>query len=196
MTSPEYNDLRVELIDLQIRTTHLEERVEHLECEIAQVGDKTRDEIVNGILNALPFLNSVIEKIKGLIPDWAKSALGVSTEDPVAAGRPGVAGTTLAQPVSTQLTPTAKIAAKPQASGTQNPPLAAAALPGKPGGKPYALPSRAQSSVQVHFSPQVTVQGSGANAAGDINNVLSLSQRELERMINDVMAQQQRRGYA
>lgn len=53
MTSPEYNDLRVELIDLQIRTTHLEERVEHLECEIAQVVDKTRDEIVNGLLNAL-----------------------------------------------------------------------------------------------------------------------------------------------
>lgn len=53
MTSPEYNDLLVELTDLQIRTTHLEERVEHLECEIAQVGDKTRDEIVNGILNAL-----------------------------------------------------------------------------------------------------------------------------------------------
>lgn len=53
MTSPEYNDLLVELTDLQIRTTHLEERVEHLECEIAQVGDKTRDEIVNGLLNAL-----------------------------------------------------------------------------------------------------------------------------------------------
>lgn len=51
MTSPEYNDLLVD--DLQIRTTHLEERVEHLECEIAQVGDETRDEIVNGILNAL-----------------------------------------------------------------------------------------------------------------------------------------------
>ncbi|QLZ61838.1 phage tail tape measure protein [Citrobacter freundii] len=167
-----------------------------LPTSFSAFGNNILDSLINGILNALPFLNSVIEKIKGLIPDWAKSALGVSTEDPVAAGRPGVAGTTLAQPVSTQLTPTAKIAARPQASGTQNLPPAAAALPGKPGGKPYALPSRAQSSVQVHFSPQVTVQGSGANAAGDINNVLSLSQRELERMINDVMAQQQRRGYA
>lgn len=53
MTSPEYNDLLVELTDLKIRTTHLEERVEHLECEITQVKDKTRDEIINGILNAL-----------------------------------------------------------------------------------------------------------------------------------------------
>ncbi|MGS9202865.1 hypothetical protein ACQWF5_25335, partial [Salmonella enterica subsp. enterica serovar Infantis] len=52
---------------------------------------------------------------------------------------------------------------------------------------------RAQSYVQVHFSPQVTVQVSGANAAKDIINVLSLSKRDLERMINDVMAQQRRR---
>lgn len=39
--------------ELQARLDCLEERVEHLECEITQVGDKTRDEIVNGILNAL-----------------------------------------------------------------------------------------------------------------------------------------------
>lgn len=39
--------------ELQARLDCLEERVERLECEIAQVGDKTRDEIVNGILNAL-----------------------------------------------------------------------------------------------------------------------------------------------
>lgn len=39
--------------ELQARLDCLEERVEYLECEITQVGDKTRDEIVNGILNAL-----------------------------------------------------------------------------------------------------------------------------------------------
>lgn len=53
MVSTEYNDLRVELVDLQIRTTHLEERVERLECEVAQVGDKTKEEIISGLLNAL-----------------------------------------------------------------------------------------------------------------------------------------------
>ncbi len=39
--------------ELQARLDCLEERVEHLECEIAQMGDKTRDEIINGLLNAL-----------------------------------------------------------------------------------------------------------------------------------------------
>ena len=39
--------------ELQARLDCLEERVEHLECEITKVKDKTRDEIVNGILNAL-----------------------------------------------------------------------------------------------------------------------------------------------
>lgn len=53
MTSPEYNDLRVEVVDTQIRIINLEKRVEQLECELSHVKDKTRDEIVNGILNAL-----------------------------------------------------------------------------------------------------------------------------------------------
>ena len=53
MLSPEYNDLRVEVVDLQIRIINLEKRVEQLECDLSHVKDKTRDEIINGLLNAL-----------------------------------------------------------------------------------------------------------------------------------------------
>lgn len=53
MTSPEYNDLRVEIVDTQIRIINLEKRVEQLECELSHVKEKTRDEIINGLLNAL-----------------------------------------------------------------------------------------------------------------------------------------------
>ena len=53
MTSPEYNDLRVEVVDTQIRIINLEKRVERLECELSHVKDETRDEIINGLLNAL-----------------------------------------------------------------------------------------------------------------------------------------------
>lgn len=53
MTSQEYNDLRVEIVDTQIRIIDLEKRVERLECELSHVKDKTRDEIINGLLNAL-----------------------------------------------------------------------------------------------------------------------------------------------
>ncbi|EDV0904752.1 phage tail tape measure protein [Salmonella enterica subsp. salamae] len=153
-----------------------------LPATFSEFGGNILSSLINGIMNALPFLNGAIEKIKSVIPDWAKSALGITAEKTAAASLSGVAGATLKPPVT---------GAKPAVSSS---PLAVA--PGKGGIKPYSLPSRAQSAIQVHFSPQVTVQGNGANAAGDINRVLSLSKRELERMINDVMAQQRRREYA
>ncbi|HAV1239323.1 TPA: phage tail tape measure protein [Salmonella enterica] len=177
-----------------------------LPASFSEFGGNILDSLINGILNALPFLNGAIEKIKALIPDWAKSALGISAEMPsVAAAVPGIAGTMVVQQASAPLasgakavTTSAKTMTSPQPLKTKRAATSPtpAALPGKSAGKPYTLPSRAQSNVQVHFSPQVTVQGSGANAAKDINNVLSLSKRELERMINDVMAQQRRREYA
>ncbi|MCB7132707.1 phage tail tape measure protein [Salmonella enterica subsp. enterica serovar Hillegersberg] len=177
-----------------------------LPASFSEFGGNILDSLINGILNALPFLNGAIEKIKALIPDWAKSALGISAEMPsVAAAVPGIAGTMVVQQASAPLASGAKAVTTSAKTMTSPQPLktkraatlpTSAALPGKSAGKPYTLPSRAQSNVQVHFSPQVTVQGSGANAAKDINNVLSLSKRELERMINDVMAQQRRREYA
>ncbi|EEJ7566543.1 phage tail tape measure protein [Salmonella enterica subsp. salamae] len=177
-----------------------------LPASFSEFGGNILDSLINGILNALPFLNGAIEKIKALIPDWAKSALGISAEMPsVAAAVPGIAGTMVVQQASAPLasgakavTTSAKTMTSPQPLKTKRAATSPtpAALPGKSAGKPYTLPSRVQSNVQVHFSPQVTVQGSGANAAKDINNVLSLSKRELERMINDVMAQQRRREYA
>ncbi|MIG38951.1 phage tail tape measure protein [Salmonella enterica subsp. enterica] len=177
-----------------------------LPASFSEFGGNILDSLINGILHALPFLNGAIEKIKALIPDWAKSALGISAEMPsVAAAVPGIAGTMVVQQASAPLasgakavTTSAKTMTSPQPLKTKRAATSPtpAALPGKSAGKPYTLPSRAQSNVQVHFSPQVTVQGSGANAAKDINNVLSLSKRELERMINDVMAQQRRREYA
>ncbi|ECJ4508228.1 phage tail tape measure protein [Salmonella enterica subsp. salamae] len=153
-----------------------------LPATFSEFGGNILSSLINGIMNALPFLNGAIEKIKSVIPDWAKSALGITAEKTAGASLSGVAGATLKSPVT---------GAKPAVSSSS-----LTVAPGKGGIKPYSLPSRAQSAIQVHFSPQVTVQGNGANAAGDINRVLSLSKRELERMINDLMAQQRRREYA
>ena len=165
-----------------------------LPASFSEFGSNILDSLVNGILDALPFLNGAIEKIKGMIPDWAKNTPGISTESSVVATtRSEITG--LAQSVSSTLVPISKTSVSPQVAAAKAAPTSVA-LPGKSGEKTYALPSRTQSNVQVHFSPQVTVQGSGANIARDINNVLSLSKRELERMINDVMAQQRRREYA
>ncbi|HFD0138074.1 TPA: phage tail tape measure protein, partial [Salmonella enterica subsp. enterica serovar Cuckmere] len=75
-----------------------------LPASFSEFGGNILDSLINGILNALPFLNGAIEKIKALIPDWAKSALGISTEMPsVAAAVPGIAGTMVAQQASAPL---------------------------------------------------------------------------------------------
>ncbi|RWT27590.1 phage tail tape measure protein [Enterobacter cloacae] len=145
-----------------------------LPASFSEFGSNILDSLINGILKALPFLNSAIEKIKGLIPDWAKNTLGINTE------KPG------ASIVGTALTP----GVKPAATSST------ATAPASHRSKSYTLPSRSLGNIQVHFSPQVTVQGHGQNTAGEVKNVMTLCKRELEKMINDVMAQQQRRGYA
>ncbi|CAH5052155.1 hypothetical protein AI2839V1_0237, partial [Enterobacter cloacae] len=145
-----------------------------LPASFSEFGSDILNSLINGILNALPFLNSAIEKIKSLIPDWAKSTLGIDEVKPGAS----VAGAVLS--------PGAKPAATSATTMMQAPHSS----------KPYTLPSRSPGNIQVHFSPQVTVQGNGQDTAGEVKNVMSLCKRELEKMINDVMAQQQRRGYA
>ncbi|HGD3424775.1 TPA: phage tail tape measure protein [Enterobacter hormaechei] len=145
-----------------------------LPASFNEFGRNILDSLITGILKALPFLNSAIEKIKGLIPDWAKSTLGIDSE------KPGASATGTARTL-----------------GIKSPATSLAAmLPGSQTPKPITLPSRSPGNVQVHFSPQVTVQGNGQSTAGEVKNVMSLCKRELEKMINDVMAQQQRRGYA
>lgn len=145
-----------------------------LPASFSQFGSNILNSLINGILKALPFLNSAIEKLKSLIPDWAKSTLGIDTE------------VSNANTTGTALTPGVKSAAT--SSG--------ATIHASHNSKPYTLSSRSPGNIKVHFSPQVTIQGSGQNTAGEVKNVMSLCKRELEKMINDVMAQQQRRGYA
>jgi len=153
-----------------------------LPASFSEFGSNLLNSLIDGILNALPFLKDAIAQIKNQIPDWAKSTLGISIEKPVAvAPLPGVAGMLLSHPVSPPATKT---------------PATSLALAEKSAATSLPRPPRAPGNVQVHFSPQVTVQGNGANAAGDVHNVLALSRRELERMVNDIMVQKQRREYA
>lgn len=101
-----------------------------LPASFSEFGGNILDSLINGILNALPFLNGAIEKIKALIPDWAKSALGISAEMPsVAAAVPGIAGTMVAQQAGAPLasgakavTTSAKTMTSPQPMKTKAPP--------------------------------------------------------------------------
>ncbi|WP_156566431.1 phage tail tape measure protein [Metakosakonia massiliensis] len=157
-----------------------------LPASFSEFGGKMISSLVNSLVKAFPVLGEVFSKIKSYIPDWLKKVIGISVEPQGAAIMPGVAGMALAGPVPPPLATGAKSPVTPS-------PLS---VPPKTAAKPLILPPRAQGNVQVHFSPQVTVQGNGANAAGEVNKVLALNKHQLEKLINDVMAQQQRRGYA
>lgn len=173
-------------------------------ASFSEFGSNILGSLADGIMNAFPALKGIIDQVKNAMPDWLKATMGISTEASAAAVTgtantasvspatvvPGVAGAILTLPVGKQLAPSGKTATPSSAKP------ASASLPGKSVTKPATLPSRSPGKVQVNFSPQITVQGNGQNTTKEIQNVLTMSKRELERMINDVMAQQQRRGYA
>ena len=49
----------------------------------------------------------------------------------------------------------------------------------------------------IHFSPQITVQGSAAEGVkGQVQQALQISLHELEKMMTRVMEQRSRRSYA
>ena len=181
-------------------------------ASFSEFGSNLLASLADGIMNAFPALKGIIDQVKNVIPDWLKTTMGISTEGSATAITsttntasvspasvvPGVAGAILTPPVGKQLAPSSKTTTPPSAPAAKNTAAkpALASLPGKSVTKPATLPSRSSGKVQVNFSPQITVQGNGQNTTKEIQNVLTMSKRELERMINDVMAQQQRRGYA
>ncbi|WP_105198591.1 phage tail tape measure protein [Escherichia albertii] len=181
-------------------------------ASFSEFGSNLLGSLVDGIMNAFPALKGIIDQVKNALPDWLKTTMGISTEGSATAVTsttntasispttvvPGVAGAILTPPVGKQLAPSSKTTTSPSTPAAKNTAAkpASASLPGKSVTKPATLPSRSSGKVQVNFSPQITVQSNGQNTTKDIQNVLTISKRELERMINDVMAQQQRRGYA
>lgn len=56
--------------------------------------------------------------------------------------------------------------------------------------------SAATGGIHVNFSPNITMNSKSSTAAGDLSGALKLSMRELEKMLEKIANQQNRRGYA
>jgi len=66
---------------------------------------------------------------------------------------------------------------------------------GYAGRGPATAGAGVSSGVTVSFNPQIYLNGRETSAPPDIAKALNLSLRDLEKMLERIVAQQQRRGY-
>lgn len=168
------------------------------------------DGLVNGVKAKLTSARDAIVSFGGSIKGWFTSTLGIQSPSRVFMGF----GDNIAQGAAIGITRTAPLAARAvtgmavaaAAAGAHAAPvklsagqaqaqqvLAARANAGAGRAGAEQPGTAAGSGLIVHFSPNITVQG-GPAAKGELTDALRLSLPELERLIERVMAQQQRRS--
>ncbi|MEH6372116.1 phage tail tape measure protein [Pectobacterium carotovorum] len=171
---------------------------------LSELGGVIIDGLVNGLTSAFPELKSVLETINEFIPDSVKNFLGIGskTVSIEASGQP-VAANVMTPPV---LQPTSVSALSlgstpriesPNAESTASTPQQRVALTPTVGGTKGKLVSAAPSErVQVAFSPTIYLNGQKAAPTPEMTKTLTLSMNELENMLNKLLTQRERRGYA
>lgn len=171
---------------------------------LSELGGVIIDGLVNGLTSAFPELKSVLETINEFIPDSVKNFLGIGskTVSIEASGQP-VAANVMTPPV---LQPTSVSALSlgstpriesPNAESTASTPQQRVALTPTVGGTKGKLVSAAPSErVQVAFSPTIYLNGQKAAPKPEMTKTLTLSMNELENMLNKLLTQRERRGYA
>ncbi|MDY4332578.1 phage tail tape measure protein [Pectobacterium brasiliense] len=162
------------------------------------------DKFVSELAKEFPKLQIVSNKIGELIPDSVKDFLGIGSKkvSVEASGQP-VAASAVVTPVlkptlvsALSLEPTPRIES-PKAENTASTPQQRVALTSTVGGAKGKLVSAAPSErVQVAFSPTIYLNGQKAAPTPEMTKTLTLSMNELENMLNKLLAQRERRGYA
>ncbi|MBN3132681.1 phage tail tape measure protein [Pectobacterium brasiliense] len=171
---------------------------------LSKLGGVIIDALVKGLISYFPELKNVLKTIDEFIPDSVKNFLGIGSKtvsieaggQPVAAN---VMGPPVLQPTSVSalsLEPTPPIES-PKAESTASTPQQRVALTLTVGGAKGKLVSAAPSErVQVAFSPTIYLNGQKAAPTPEMTKTLTLSMNELENMLNKLLAQRERRGYA
>lgn len=163
------------------------------------------DGLVSGIKAKLTSAREAIVSFGGSIKGWFTSTLGIQSPSRVFMGF----GDNIAQGAAIGITRTAPLAARAvtgmavaaAAAGAHAAPVKLSAgqaqaqqvLAARANAGTAQPGAAAGSGLVVHFSPNITVQG-GPAAKGELTDALRLSLPELERLIERVMAQQQRRS--
>ncbi|MEI7142351.1 tail protein [Pectobacterium brasiliense] len=152
------------------------------------------NEFVSTISN---FFNSPMETVSNAIPDGVKNFFGFGPSEGLIANNNQAAAVLAPTPVSAlSLEPTPRIES-PKAENTVSTPQQRVALTPTVGGAKGKLVSAAPSErVQVAFSPTIYLNGQKAAPTPEMTKTLTLSMNELENMLNKLLAQRERRGYA
>ncbi|MBN3136917.1 phage tail tape measure protein [Pectobacterium punjabense] len=171
---------------------------------LSELGGVIIDALVKGLISYFPELKNVLKTIDEFIPDSVKNFLGIGskTVSIEASGQP-VAANVMGPPV---LQPTSVLALSleqtppiepPKAESTASTPQQRVALTSTVGGAKGKLVSAAPSErVQVAFSPTIYLNGQKAAPTPEMTKTLTLSMNELENMLNKLLTQRERRGYA
>ncbi|MBA5202464.1 phage tail tape measure protein [Pectobacterium aroidearum] len=175
-----------------------------LPSSLSELGGMLIDALVKGLTSAFPELKNVLKTIDELIPDSVKDFLGIGSKkiSVEASGQSVAAGVMtpqVLQPTSVSalsLQPTLPVEL-PKTEDTMPTPQQRVAISSSVGGAKGKLVTVAPSErVQVAFSPTIYLNGQKAAPTPEMTKTLTLSMNELENMLNKLLTQRERRGYA
>ncbi|MGU4701972.1 phage tail tape measure protein [Burkholderia cepacia] len=156
-------------------------------------GSHLIDGLVNGIRNRFTAAKNTLVEFGSNVKAWFANTLGIKSPSRVFMGF----GDNIAQGAAIGIGRSSAVAAR-AAAGMATQAAAAASLQrinAARGGSPAGA-SVAGSGIVVHFSPNITVQGGSPDGVKDqVKQGLNLSLRELERMLDDLLAKRERRAY-
>ncbi|WP_437217340.1 phage tail tape measure protein [Pectobacterium sp. LFLA-215] len=171
---------------------------------LSELGGVIIDSLVKGLVSYFPELKNVLKTIDEFIPDSVKDFLGIGSKNvSVEASGQSVAASVMTPPVlqPTQLSalslqPTQHVES-PKTEDAMPTPQQRVAMTSSVGGAKGKLVSAAPSErVQVAFSPTIYLNGQKAVPTPEMTKTLTLSMNELENMLNKLLTQRERRGYA
>ncbi|MEL7630396.1 phage tail tape measure protein [Pectobacterium aroidearum] len=171
---------------------------------LSELGGVIIDALVKGLISYFPELKNVLKTIDELIPDSVKDFLGIGSKTvSIEANSQSVAAGVMAPPVlqptsvsALSLQPTPRVEL-PKTEDTMPTPQQRVAMTSSVGGAKGKLVSAAPSErVQVAFSPTIYLNGQKAAPTPEMTKTLTLSMNELENMLNKLLTQRERRGYA
>ncbi|QHQ16542.1 phage tail tape measure protein [Pectobacterium parmentieri] len=157
--------------------------------------------LVNGIRNAWEGAKKVVGELGDNIKGWFAEKLGIHSPSRVFASF----GDNISQGAAIGISRTTPLAAKAgqRLAGALTPdvpdipiPLLNADGSVRRGSANSSTPNGASNGIHVTFSPNIYLNGQKTPATPEITSALNLSLHELEKMMERIVAQQQRRGYA